>query len=57
VIAESKRTTPQIWRRSPLPEASTVGIVIGSDGGVLALWSCAAQKIADAERLLAQEKM
>lgn len=50
VIAESKRTLPIIWR-SPVGEATTVGIVIGA-GGISALWSCASDKIADAERLL-----
>jgi hypothetical protein len=53
VIAESKRANPFIWRSKGAGEAATAGMVIGT-GGLVALWSCASDRLADAERLVAE---
>lgn len=50
VIAESKRRAPFIWRSKGAGEATTTGMVI-ADEGLAALWSCASDRLAAAERL------
>ena len=55
VIAESKRKNPFIWRSKGAGEAATAGMVIANDG-IAALWSCAADRLAEAERLQADKK-
>ena len=50
VIAESKRSAPFIWRSKGAGEATTTGTVIASEG-LPALWSCASDRLAAAERL------
>jgi hypothetical protein len=50
VIAESKRKSPFLWRAKGAGEGATTGMVIASDG-IAALWSCAADKLAEAEKL------
>ena len=50
VIAESKRKAPFMWRSKGAGEATTTGMVI-ADEGLTALWSCASDKLAAAERL------
>ena len=48
VIAESKRKSPFIWRAKGAGEGATTGMVIATDG-IAALWSCASDKLAEAE--------
>jgi hypothetical protein len=50
VIAESKRKSPFIWRAKGAGEGATTGMVIATDG-IAALWSCASDKLAEAEKL------
>jgi hypothetical protein len=50
VIAESKRRSPFIWRAKGAGEGATTGMVIATDG-IAALWSCASDKLAEAEKL------
>ena len=50
VIAESKRKRPFIWRAKGAGEGATTGMVIATDG-IAALWSCASDKLAEAEKL------
>lgn len=50
VIAESKRKSPFIWRAKGAGEGATAGMVIATDG-IAALWSCASDKLAEAEKL------
>jgi hypothetical protein len=50
VIAESKRKSPFIWRAKGAGEGATTGMVIATDG-IAALWSCAADKLAEAGKL------
>jgi hypothetical protein len=50
VIAESKRKSPFIWRAKGAGEGATTGMVIATDG-IAALWSCASNKLAEAEKL------
>jgi hypothetical protein len=50
VIAESKRKSPFIWRAKGAGEGATTGMVIANDG-IAALWSCASDKLAEAEKL------
>jgi len=50
VIAESKRRSPFIWRAKGAGEGATTGMVIATDG-ITALWSCASDKLAEAEKL------
>jgi len=49
-LERSKREQPYLWRGTAM-ETATAGIVIGGRG-VSAIWSCAADKIAEAEKLL-----
>jgi len=51
VIAESKQKKPFIWRSKGAGEAATTGMVIGTEG-IPAVWTCAADKLAQAERRL-----
>ena len=55
VIAESKRRAPFIWRSKGAGEATTTGMVIANDG-LAALWSCASDRLAAAERLRVERK-
>jgi hypothetical protein len=55
VIAESKRRAPFIWRSKGAGEATTTGMVI-ADEGLAALWSCASDRLAAAERLRTEKK-
>lgn len=50
VITESKRKSPFIWRAKGAGEGATTGMVIATDG-IAALWSCASDKLAEAEKL------
>jgi hypothetical protein len=50
VIAESKRKSPFMWRAKGAGEGATTGMVIATDG-IAALWSCASDKLAEAEKL------
>jgi len=49
VIAQSKQKNPFIWRSKGQGEAATTGMVIGTEG-ITALWECASDKLAEAER-------
>ena len=55
VIAESKRTNTALWRSKGPGEAAATGMVIGN-GGLPALWACASDKLAEAEKLQTGEK-
>ena len=50
VIAESKRKSPFIWRAKGAGEGATTGMVMAADG-IAALWACASEKLAEAEKL------
>jgi len=50
VIAESKQRNPFIWRAKGPGEATATGTVIATSG-IEALWACAAERLAAAEKL------
>jgi hypothetical protein len=55
VITESKRRAPFIWRSKGAGEAATTGTVMANEG-LSALWSCASDRLAAAERLRADRR-